>query len=157
MTGQLGKVMEESVDIAYSYVVANLARFGAPADFFDSAFIHLHVPEGAVKKDGPSAGAALATALLSLALGRVPERIAMTGELTLTGDILAIGGEREKLLAAKRLGITEVILPAANRVDVDELPDNVCEGLTIHYVSHYKDIAKLMFGIRMKQKRKKAA
>ncbi len=156
ITGQLGKVMEESVEIAYSYIIGNLARLGAPADFFDKAFIHLHVPEGAVKKDGPSAGAALATALLSLALGRAPERIAMTGELTLSGDILAIGGEREKLLAAKRLGITEVILPAANRVDVAELPESVCEGLTIHYVRHYKDVAKLMFGIKIKQRRKTA-
>ncbi len=151
ITGQLGKVMEESAEIAYSYIIGNLARFGAPADFFDKAFIHLHVPEGAVKKDGPSAGAALATALLSLALARAPERMAMTGELTLTGDILAIGGEREKLLAAKRLGITEVILPTANRVDVDELPKNVCKGMTIHYASHYGDVVNLMFGIRMKQ------
>jgi ATP-dependent Lon protease len=151
ITGQLGKVMQESADIAYSYVISNLKCFGAPTDFFDKAFVHLHVPEGAVKKDGPSAGAALATALLSLALGRAPERLAMTGELTLTGDVLAIGGEREKLLAAKRLGITEVILPAANEVDVDELPESVCEGMTIHYVKHYKDVCRLMFGIRMKQ------
>jgi len=154
VTGQLGKVMQESTEIAYSYVTANLARFGAPADFFDKAFVHLHVPEGAVPKDGPSAGIAIATALLSLALGRAPERIAMTGELTLVGDVLAIGGEREKLLAAKRLGISEVILPAANEVDVDELPSSVCEGLNIHYAKHFKDVAKLMFGIRMKPARK---
>jgi len=149
VTGQLGKVMQESAEIAYSYITGNLARFGAPADFFDRAFIHLHVPEGAVPKDGPSAGIAIATALLSLALGKAPARIAMTGELTLVGDVLPIGGEREKLLAAKRLGITEVILPAANEVDVDELPGSVREGLTIHYVKHFKDVAKLMFGIRM--------
>ena len=150
ITGQLGKVMQESAEIAYSYVTANLGRFGADETFYDKTFIHLHVPEGAVKKDGPSAGAAIATALLSLALGRAPARIAMTGELTLIGDVLPIGGEREKLLAAKRLGIKEVILPAANEVDVNELPKSVCEGMTIHYAKHFRDVAKLMFGIREK-------
>ena len=154
VTGQLGKVMQESSEIAYSYVSGNLARFGVPADFFDRAFIHLHVPEGAVPKDGPSAGIAIATALLSLALGKAPARIAMTGEITLVGDVLPIGGEREKLLAAKRLGITEVILPVANEVDVDELPESVREGLNIHYVKHFKDVAKLMFGIRMQSLKK---
>ncbi len=150
LTGQLGKVMQESAEIAYSYVTANLDRFGAPADFFDSSFVHLHVPEGAVPKDGPSAGITMATALLSLALNKAPARIAMTGELTLTGDVLPIGGEREKLLAARRMGIEEVILPAANKVDVDELPESVREGLTIHYVKHFRDVARLMFGIRMR-------
>jgi len=155
VTGQLGKVMQESAEIAYSYITANLDRFGAQADFFDKAFVHLHVPEGAVPKDGPSAGIAIATALLSLALGRAPERIAMTGEVTLVGDVLPIGGEREKLLAAKRLGIAEVILPAANEVDVDELPEAVCEGLQVHYARHFKDVARLMFGVRMRPERRK--
>ncbi|MDQ7000271.1 MAG: endopeptidase La [Mariprofundus sp.] len=155
ITGQLGKVMQESSEIAYSYIAANLKRFGADEDFFDKAFVHIHVPEGAVPKDGPSAGIAMATALLSLALGKAPACIAMTGEMTLTGEVLPIGGEREKLLAAKRLGISEVILPAANEVDVDELPDSVCEGLTIHYVGHFSDVARLMFGIRMKPAGKK--
>ncbi len=150
LTGQLGKVMQESAEIAYSYITAKLDRFGAEADFFDKAFIHLHVPEGAVPKDGPSAGVTMATALLSLALNKAPARMAMTGELTLTGDVLAIGGEREKILAAKRLGIDELILPAANKVDVDELPESVRTGVTIHYASHFMDVAKLMFGIRMK-------
>ena len=157
ITGQLGKVMQESAEIAYSYITANLGHFGAREDLFDKAFIHLHVPEGAVKKDGPSAGAAIATALLSLALGRAPARIAMTGELTLTGDVLAIGGEREKLLAAKRLGINEVILPAANAVDVAELPKSVSEGMTIHYVKHFSDVAKLMFGCKVRAARKRKA
>jgi len=150
ITGQLGKVMQESSEIAYSYITSNLTRFGADEKFFDKAFVHIHVPEGAVPKDGPSAGCAMATGLLSLALAKAPARIAMTGELTLTGDVLPIGGEREKLLAAKRLGISEVILPAANEVDVDELPASVCEGLSIHYAKHFRDVAKLMFGIRMK-------
>ncbi len=155
LTGQLGKVMQESAEIAYSYITANLERFGASAGFYDDAFVHMHVPEGAVPKDGPSAGITMATALLSLALDRAPARIAMTGELTLTGDVLAIGGEREKLLAARRMGIDEVILPAANKVDVDELPQSVRDGLTIHYAKHYRDVARLMFGIRMKPLRRR--
>jgi len=150
LTGQLGKVMQESAEIAYSYITANLARFGAPPDFFDKAFVHLHVPEGAVPKDGPSAGITMATALLSLALDKVPLPMTMTGEMTLTGDVLPIGGEREKLLAAKRLGISEVILPAANRVDVEELPESVPQGITIHYVRHFNDVARLLFGLRIR-------
>ncbi len=156
LTGQLGKVMQESAEIAYSYLIANLTRFGAPEDFYEKAFIHMHVPEGAVPKDGPSAGITMATALLSLALGKVPAAIAMTGEMTLTGAVLAIGGVREKVLAAKRLGVHEIILPKANEVDVKELPESVPEGLIIHYAKHFEDVARLMFGIRMRaQKRAK--
>jgi len=150
LTGQLGKVMQESAEIAYSYISANLARFGAPSGFFDKAFVHLHVPEGAVPKDGPSAGITMATALLSLALEKVPLPMAMTGEMTLTGDVLPIGGEREKLLAAKRLGISEVILPVANQVDVEELPESVPQDLTIHYIRHFNDVARLLFGLRIR-------
>jgi len=154
LTGQLGKVMQESAEIAYSYITANLGRFGAPVDFFDKAFLHLHVPEGAVRKDGPSAGITIATALLSLALDTAPKATAMTGELTLTGDVLAIGGVREKLLAAKRLGVKEVILPKENRAEVGELPESVPDGLTIHYARHFEDVAKLMFGIRLRPKKR---
>ncbi len=154
VTGQLGKVMQESAELAYSYISSNLSRFGAPVDFFDKAFLHLHVPEGAVKKDGPSAGITIATALLSLALNKTPKAVAMTGEMTLTGDVLAIGGVREKLLAAKRLGVHEVVLPKVNRLDVEELPDSVAEGLTIHYASHFEDVAKLMFAIRLRPKKR---
>jgi len=153
LTGQLGKVMQESAEIAYSYIVANLQRYGAAQDAFDKVFVHLHVPEGAVPKDGPSAGISMATALLSLALDKVPAAMAMTGELTLTGEVLPIGGEREKLLAAKRLGINEVILPLANQVDVEELPASIVEGLHIHYAKHFDDVAKLMFAIRPRRKR----
>jgi len=152
LTGQLGKVMQESAEIAFSFVGSNLSNFGAKTDFFDTAFIHLHVPEGAVPKDGPSAGITMATALLSLALNKAPAPIAMTGEMTLTGDVLPIGGVREKLLAVKRLSLEEVILPKANQVDVDELPDKISGGLKIHYVSHYNDVARLMFGIRPRKK-----
>jgi len=152
LTGQLGKVMQESAEIAFSFVGSNLSSFGAKENFFDTAFIHLHVPEGAVPKDGPSAGITMATALLSLALNKAPAPIAMTGEMTLTGDVLPIGGVREKLLAVKRLSLEEVILPKANQVDVDELPDKISGGLKIHYVSHYNDVARLMFGIRPRKK-----
>jgi ATP-dependent Lon protease len=150
LTGQLGKVMQESAEIALSFVSSNLARYGANPHFFDTAFVHLHVPEGAVPKDGPSAGITMATALLSLALNKPPAPIAMTGEMTLTGKVLPIGGVREKLLAAKRLKLEEVILPAGNEADVDELPAKVAEGLNIHYVKHYNDVARLMFGLRLR-------
>ncbi len=145
LTGQLGKVMQESAEIAYSFITAHLADFGAPADFFRDAFVHLHVPEGATPKDGPSAGITMATALLSLARHEAPRRIAMTGELTLSGDVLAIGGVREKLLAARRQGYAEVIMPRANEPDVAELPAKVREGMTIHFVGHFRDAARLLF------------
>ncbi len=150
LTGQLGKVMQESAEIAYSYITANLARFGAPTNFFDKAFVHLHVPEGAVPKDGPSAGITMAAALLSLALNKTPLPYAMTGEMTLTGEVLAIGGEREKLLAAKRLGVSEVILPAANQVDVEELPPSIPQDINIHYVKNFNDVARLLFGLHVR-------
>jgi ATP-dependent Lon protease len=153
ITGHIGKVMQESAEIAYSYITANLGRFGAEATFFDDAFVHLHVPEGAVPKDGPSAGVTIATSLLSLALGKAPEAFAMTGELTLTGEVLAIGGVREKLLAAKRLGVCEVVLPKPNAIDVEELPESVPQGLTIHYAAHFEEVARIMFHIRMRPRR----
>ncbi len=156
LTGQLGKVMQESAEIAYSYITAHLGRFSNKTNFFDKAFVHLHVPEGAVPKDGPSAGVTMATALLSLALGKAPAAIAMTGELTLTGEVLAIGGVREKLLAAKRLGVHEVILPKANEVDIEELPKSVPDGLSIHYAKHFEEVAKLMFGLRLRPQNKNA-
>jgi ATP-dependent Lon protease len=149
LTGQLGKVMQESAEIALSFVSANLDRYGAPKDFYERRFVHLHVPEGAVPKDGPSAGITMATVLLSLALGKAPEPIAMTGELTLTGEVLPIGGVREKLLAAKRLGVADVILPHGNEADVSELPESVVEGLTIHYARGFDDVARHAFRVRV--------
>ncbi len=147
LTGKLGEVMRESAEIAYSYVAANLERFGAPPDYLDRAFVHLHVPEGATPKDGPSAGVTMATALLSLARGRRPRRgLAMTGELTLTGQVLAVGGVREKVIAARRVGIPALILPAANRRDVDELPEHLREGLTVHYAERYDEVFAVAFG-----------
>ncbi len=147
LTGQLGDVMKESANIAYSYVLGHLGEYGADADFFDSAFVHLHVPEGATPKDGPSAGVTMTTALLSLARHHAIDRpLAMTGELTLTGQVLPVGGIREKVIAARRSDIFELILPEANRRDYDELPDYLKEGMTVHFAGRYQDVAKVVFG-----------
>ncbi|MCC6709776.1 MAG: endopeptidase La [Gammaproteobacteria bacterium] len=146
LTGQLGEVMRESAEIAYSYVAAHLGDYGASTAFFDEAFVHLHVPEGATPKDGPSAGVTMATALLSLALGRRMKRpMAMTGELTLTGRVLAVGGIREKIIAARRSGVKEIILPAAVRGEFDELPDYIPEGLRFHFVENFSEVAGIAF------------
>jgi ATP-dependent Lon protease len=145
-TGQLGDVMKESSQIAYSYVGSHLKELGAEESFFDDATIHLHVPEGATPKDGPSAGVTMATALLSLARGkRIRRPIAMTGELTLTGRVLPVGGIREKVIAAKRAGVKEIILPEDNRRDYDEIPDYIKKGLTIHFAEKYEDVAEICF------------
>ncbi|MGE4533027.1 endopeptidase La [Halomonas sp.] len=147
LTGKLGEVMQESANIAYSYVLGHLTEYGADADFFDSAFVHMHVPEGATPKDGPSAGVTMTTALLSLARHQAIDRdLAMTGELTLTGQVLPVGGIREKVIAARRSGIFEVILPDANRRDYDELPDHLKEGVTVHFAKRYQDVARVVFG-----------
>ncbi|MFO8047182.1 MAG: endopeptidase La [Halomonas sp.] len=147
LTGKLGEVMQESANIAYSYVLGHLGEYGADADFFDSAFVHLHVPEGATPKDGPSAGVTMTTALLSLAKHHAIERpLAMTGELTLTGQVLPVGGIREKVIAARRSDIFELILPDANRRDFDELPGHLREGMTVHFAKRYKDVARVVFG-----------
>ena len=146
LTGRLGEVMQESANIAYSYVSAHLEKYQADPKFFDEAFVHLHVPEGATPKDGPSAGITMATALLSLARGQQPSRpLAMTGELTLTGQVLPVGGIREKIIAARRAGIFEIILPEANRGDAEELPDHIKEGLNLHFVEGLGQVVDLVF------------
>ncbi len=146
LTGQLGEVMRESAEIAFSYISSNLLRFGADRSFFDNSVIHLHVPEGATKKDGPSAGITMASALLSLALSRPLNRnIAMTGELTLTGKVLPVGGIREKVIAARRAGISELILPLANKRDFEEMPAYLHEGIHIHYAADYRKVVELIF------------
>ena len=146
LTGQLGGVMKESAEIAYSYVVANADRFGCKSGFYDQAFVHLHVPAGATPKDGPSAGITMASALVSLARARrVNRAMAMTGELTLTGHVLPVGGIREKVIAARRASIKEIILPEANQGDFEELPDYIREGVKIHFVSRYPDVLQILF------------
>ncbi len=145
-TGQLGDVMRESAHIAYSYVASHLEELGGSEDFFDDAFVHLHVPEGATPKDGPSAGITMAAALLSLAKNRKVSRdIAMTGELTLTGRVLPVGGIREKVIAARRAGVKELILPADTERDFDEMPDYLKKGLVVHFVFNFGEVAELCF------------
>lgn len=146
LTGQLGKVMNESAQIAHSYVTANADYYGIDEDFFLNAHVHLHVPEGATPKDGPSAGVAMTTALISLALDKETQAFtAMTGEITLTGEVLAVGGIREKLIAARRAGVRHVILPAVNERDVNELPDHITEELVIHHAENYDDVFDIVF------------
>ncbi len=140
-TGKLGDVMQESVQAAYSYIRSRAIQFGIKPPFFDKRDIHVHVPEGATPKDGPSAGIAMATSIVSAITG-IPIRrdIAMTGEITLRGRVLPIGGLKEKLLAALRAGITTVIIPKENEKDLIEIPDNVKKGLTIIPVSHVDEV-----------------
>jgi len=146
LTGQLGDVMKESAEIAYSFVASHLKQYKGDPEFFDKAFVHLHVPEGATPKDGPSAGITMATALLSLARNQAPKaNVAMTGELTLTGHIFPVGGIREKVIAARRSKIYEVLLPEANRRDFDELPEHIKENVTAHFVSHFNEAQKILF------------
>jgi ATP-dependent Lon protease len=136
MTGHLGEVMQESMTAALTWVRANAERYGIDPDFFRKADIHIHVPSGAVPKDGPSAGAAMVTALVSLLTGRpVRDRLAMTGEMTLSGIVLPIGGVKEKVLGAKRAGIREVLLPADNEPNaVADLPPDILGDMKITYV-----------------------
>ncbi|GAB6034753.1 endopeptidase La [Galenea microaerophila] len=151
LSGQLGDVMQESAGIAYSYITSNLMKYKADPEFFDKAFVHLHVPDGATPKDGPSAGITMATALLSLARDEaIKSPLAMTGELSLTGQVLPVGGIREKVIAAKRIGIKELILPDDNQKDFNELPDYLKEGLTVHFAKHFDEVARLTFSIRSK-------
>ena len=145
-TGKLGEVMRESAEIAYSYVVSHLEEYGCDTDFFDESYIHLHVPEGATPKDGPSAGVTMATALLSLAREqKIKMPLAMTGELTLTGQVLAVGGIREKVTAARRSKINRLILPEACRSDYEQLPDYLRAGMTVDFAQHYREIFELVF------------
>ena len=145
-TGQLGEVMQESSEIAYSYVRSLFSKHKEHATFFDEHFVHLHVPAGATPKDGPSAGITMALALYSLGTGKpVRKRVAMTGELTLTGKVLPIGGVREKTLAARRVRVKELILPSDNRKDFEELPENVREGITAQFVDYFGDVLELIY------------
>ena len=147
LTGQLGDVMQESAQIAYSYVSSHLTELEATPDFFNEAFVHLHVPDGATPKDGPSAGVTMATALLSLARNKkINKDIAMTGELSLTGRVLPVGGIREKVIAAKMASIKELILPVDNERDFDEMPDYLKKGLTVHFATTYTEVAEICFG-----------
>lgn len=157
LSGQLGDVMQESAGIAYSFIASNLAKFKADPEFFDKAFVHLHVPDGATPKDGPSAGITMATALLSLARNETVKRpIAMTGELSLTGQVLPVGGIREKVIAARRIGMKELIMPDENQKDYQELPDYLKEDMTVHFAKHFDEVARITFNVRAKSAAYKA-
>jgi ATP-dependent Lon protease len=153
LTGKLGDVMKESADIAYSYVMGHLKDYGCDPDFFDMSMIHLHVPEGATPKDGPSAGITIATALVSLARKeRIRRPLAMTGELTLTGQVLPVGGIREKVIAARRSKIMELILPHGNRRDFEELPDYLRAGINVHFARNYREVFEYVFHEHRREK-----
>ncbi|MCU0766239.1 MAG: endopeptidase La [Gammaproteobacteria bacterium] len=156
LTGQLGDVMKESAEIAYSYVASHCVELGADPEFFKDAFVHLHVPAGATPKDGPSAGITMASALLSLARGEPVRKIAMTGELTLTGEVFPVGGIREKVIAARRAGIRELILPADNEGDYEEIPDHVREGFKVHFAQTFADVVGLLFARRTRPSRRQS-
>jgi ATP-dependent Lon protease len=141
VTGQLGDVMKESAEIALSYVRSHAAQLGLPVNGLEGRRFHLHVPAGAVPKDGPSAGVTMTTALVSLLTGRpVRQTVAMTGEVTLSGRVLPIGGVKQKVLAAHRFGLREVVLPARNGPDLDDVPEAVRAEMTFHLASDLSEV-----------------
>lgn len=146
LSGQLGDVMKESANIAYTYAKAFMLENHSDKDFLYRAHLHLHVPEGAVPKDGPSAGCTMVSALLSLALKKpIRQNTAMTGEISLTGKVLPVGGIKEKSIAAKRVGVNCLIMPAENKKDFADLPKYITDGLEVHFAEHYRDVYKIVF------------
>ncbi|MGH7411251.1 MAG: S16 family serine protease, partial [Candidatus Methylomirabilis sp.] len=155
LTGHLGEVMKESAQAALSYARSRSAELGIKDDLFTKSDIHIHVPAGAIPKDGPSAGITLATALVS-ALTKVPVRrdVAMTGEVTLRGKVLPVGGIKEKVLAARRMGIHTVLIPARNDKDVKELPANVKRGMNVVLADHMDQVLDVALAKRSRAKRR---
>jgi ATP-dependent Lon protease len=146
LTGQAGPVMKESAEIAWSYLHSALKKYTPEYTFFEKSQVHIHIPEGATPKDGPSAGITLVTALLSLLVNTpIKNDLGMTGELTLTGRVLAIGGLKEKLVAARRSGLKELIFPKDNARDYDELPVYIKKGIVVHFVEHYDEVFEIAF------------
>jgi ATP-dependent Lon protease len=144
LTGQLGDVMQESAQAAYSYARLHYKEYGIDPEFYKKCDIHLHVPEGAIPKDGPSAGITIVTALISVLSNRkVKHDLAMTGEITLTGEVLPIGGLAEKLIAAKRAKIKNIIIPAKNRPNYEELQDEIKKDINIIFVQTIKEVLKI--------------
>ncbi len=145
LTGQMGNVMKESANIAYTYIRHIAGKYGVKKEFFEKNQIHLHIPEGATPKDGPSAGITMAAALLSLAMKKTVRRdFAMTGELSLVGKVLPIGGLKEKVIAAKRKRIKQIIIPAPNSRDLEEIPEHIREGITFHQVKTMEEVIDLL-------------
>ena len=146
LTGQLGDVMKESAQAGISYIRSVADKYGIAPEFFQENDIHVHIPEGAVPKDGPSAGITMATAMLSAIIGReVRADVAMTGEITLRGRVLPIGGLKEKLLAAKNAGIRMVLIPKENERDFEEMSSEITKGLKIVSVSHMDEVFDYAF------------
>ena len=157
LTGQLGDVMKESGRAALSYAKAHWKELGVAEDSLQGKEVHIHVPAGAVPKDGPSAGITMATALVSAVSGKkVRNDLAMTGELTLTGRVLPIGGVKEKVLGAVRAGISQIILPTENEADLEDIPEDLRSSLTFHLASTLDDVVKIALTERKKRKRKRA-
>jgi ATP-dependent Lon protease len=145
MTGSLGDVMKESATLAYEYIKSNAEKFGIDETLFETKNVHIHVPEGATPKDGPSAGITIFTALVSVFTQRkVRANFAMTGEITLRGKVLPVGGIKEKILAAKRAKITDIIMCEMNRCDIEDINADYLEGLTFHYVTEVNEIMPLI-------------
>ena len=154
LTGQLGDVMKESARAGITYIRSVSNRRGVPEDFFKKHDIHIHIPEGAVPKDGPSAGITMATAMMSAVTGRkVRADLAMTGEITLRGRVLPIGGLKEKLLAAKNAGIKTVLVPKENETDVAEISSEITKGLEILPVSHMDEVLNVALVSEVKEDR----
>ena len=146
LTGQAGDVMKESAQIAWSFLKANVKDFAPSIPFFDNEEVHIHIPEGATPKDGPSAGITMVTSILSLLLNKpVSQNLGMTGEITLTGKVLPIGGLKEKLIAARRSKLKQLIFPSDNKRDYDELPEYLKKGLKIHFVNTFYEVFKVAF------------
>lgn len=146
LTGQMGEVMQESAGIAYTFARRATAEMGVDKEWWESRHVHLHIPAGAIKKDGPSAGITMATSLISLATGRkIRARFGMTGELSLTGQVLPIGGLKEKTIAARRHKLKEIIIPKQNERDLDDIPENVRKGITFHPVERMDQVLDTVF------------
>ena len=144
LTGNLGNIMKESASTALAYIQAHTTELKIDPAFFDNNNLHIHVPEGAVPKDGPSAGITMMTAIVSaITHRRIKPMLAMTGEITLRGQVLPVGGIKEKILAAKRAGMKEIILCAQNEKDVIEINPGYIKGLKFHYVNEMQDVLKL--------------
>jgi ATP-dependent Lon protease len=157
LTGQLGDVMKESATAGLTFVRSHADQYNIDPDFNEKLDIHVHVPAGAIPKDGPSAGVSMVTSLVSL-LTEIPvkEKIAMTGEITLRGNVLPIGGVKEKVTAAHRSGIKEIILPEHNRKDLEDVPKNVAKDLKFYFAKEIKDVLKVALpGLSKKRKKSK--